>query len=143
MITPTVKMSTAHFKVQEHVLPTSHIREYPRATAGDQEVVLNLAIKQYTPLDAKFEDEGDVTIIGGHANGFPKVYFLADVVRKNCTHNRQELYEPFWDDLYERLKARNIRIRSIWIADVSFQGQSGVLNEHELGNDRMQRAISS
>lgn len=69
-------MSTARFRIREHTLPTSHIREYPRGTADDQEEVLNLAIKQYTPLDAKFEDEGDVTIIGAHANGFPKVVFL-------------------------------------------------------------------
>lgn len=69
-------MSTARFKIYEHTLPTSHIREYPRGTADDQEVALNLAIKQYTPLDANFEDEGDVTIIGAHANGFPKVQSL-------------------------------------------------------------------
>lgn len=66
-------MSTARFRIKEHVLPTSHIREYPRGVVDDQEVVLNLAVKQYTPLEAKYEDEGDVTIIGAHANGFPKV----------------------------------------------------------------------
>lgn len=66
-------MSTARFRVKEHTLPASYIREYPQGTANDQEEVLNLAIKQYTPIDAKYEDEGDVTIIGAHANGFPKV----------------------------------------------------------------------
>lgn len=48
----------------------------------------------------------------------------------------QELYEPFWDELYERMKAHNRSIRSIWIADVAQQGQSGVLNESILGDDR-------
>lgn len=28
------------------------------------------------------------------------------------------------------------RIRSIWIADVAHQGESAVINEHSLGNDR-------
>lgn len=49
----------------------------------------------------------------------------------------QELYEPLWDEIYERLMSMNRRIRAIWIADVAQQGQSGVLNEPILGNDRM------
>ena len=52
----------------------------------------------------------------------------------------QELYEPLWDELYERLKLEGIRIRSVWIADVAHQGASGVLNERRLGNDRMSTA---
>ncbi|GAB7355781.1 hypothetical protein MBLNU459_g6463t1 [Dothideomycetes sp. NU459] len=86
--------------------------------ANTQEDVLHLAIKQYTPLDNTSPQPGDVTIIGAHANGFPK-----------------ELYEPLWDELYQRLKANNIRIRGIWIADVAHQGASSVLNEDLLGND--------
>ena len=46
------------------------------------------------------------------------------------------MYEPLWDELYERLKSRGIAINSIWIADVAQQGASGVLNEAKLGNDR-------
>lgn len=69
-------MATARFRIHEHSIPTSHIREYPRGTADDQEVALNLAVKQYTPLEANYEDEGDVTIIGAHANGFPKVFHM-------------------------------------------------------------------
>ncbi|KAK3067909.1 hypothetical protein LTR53_014921 [Teratosphaeriaceae sp. CCFEE 6253] len=110
-------MSTTCFTVTEHQIPTSHIREYPRATVDDQEEVLQLAVKQYTPTET-FQAREAVTVIGGHANGFPK-----------------ELYEPLWDELYERLKAKGIRIRGIWIADVAHQGQSGVLNEERLGND--------
>ena len=49
---------------------------------------------------------------------------------------RQELYEPLWEDLYHRLKNSHIYIRGIWIADVAFQGASGALNERQLGNDR-------
>ena len=49
----------------------------------------------------------------------------------------KELYEPLWDDIYHRAHANGFSIRSIWIADVAHQGQSGVLNELKLGNDRM------
>jgi hypothetical protein len=66
-------MANGRFRIQEHTLPASHIRDYPRGTADDQEAVLHLAIKQYIPLDSTREDEGDVTLIGAHANGFPKV----------------------------------------------------------------------
>ena len=61
------------FEIKEHTLECQHIREYARATANSQEEVLQLAIKQYIPLDNPQPKEGDVTIIGAHANGFPKV----------------------------------------------------------------------
>ena len=48
----------------------------------------------------------------------------------------QELYEPMWEELYQRLKTLGIPIRSIWIADQAHQGISSVLNEGKLGNDR-------
>ena len=35
--------------------------------------MLNLAVKQYKPLDNLQPELGDVTIIATHANGFPKV----------------------------------------------------------------------
>ncbi|KAI9839928.1 MAG: hypothetical protein M1819_000120 [Sarea resinae] len=111
-------MSSAYFQVQEHVVPCQHIREFPRATANSQEEVLHLAVKQYRPLDNTNPKPGDVTIIGAHANGFPK-----------------ELYEPLWDEILHRSSDCGIRIRNIWIADVSNQGASGVMNEDELGND--------
>ncbi|TVY78130.1 Abhydrolase domain-containing protein mpaH [Lachnellula suecica] len=106
------------FQIKEHTLECQHIREYARATAISQEDVLHLAIKQYIPLDNPEPHIGDLTIIGGHANGFPK-----------------ELYEPLWEDLHARSKSNGFRIRSIWIADVAQQGSSGVLNEELLGND--------
>ncbi|KAG4433916.1 hypothetical protein IFR05_010613 [Cadophora sp. M221] len=111
-------MTSSIFQIKEHVLECQHIREYARATANSQEEVLHLSIKQYTPLDNLQPQEGDVTIIGAHANGFPK-----------------ELYEPLWEDIHARSKASGFRIRSIWIADVAQQGQSSVLNEGLLGND--------
>lgn len=39
----------------------------------EQEAVFRLAVKQYTPLDNLNPQPGDLTIIGAHANGFPKV----------------------------------------------------------------------
>jgi len=111
-------MTSKVFQIKEHVLPSSYIREYPLATAETQEDLLQIAIKQYTPKDNSKPQPGDITIIGAHANGFPK-----------------ELYEPLWIELHSRLKAQNLRIRSIWIADVAWQGHSSVLNETALGND--------
>jgi len=74
-------MSSTLFSVQEHLVPCQHIREYPRATADKQEDVLYLSVKQYRPLDNLSSKPGDVTIIGAHANGFPKV----------CASNRHAL----------------------------------------------------
>ncbi|KAL2837925.1 Alpha/beta hydrolase family-domain-containing protein [Aspergillus pseudoustus] len=106
------------FHVVEHVVPSQHIREYPGGTAHEQEDILNLAVKQYIPLDNPNPLPGDVTILAAHANGFPK-----------------ELYEPLWEEIYARSKANGFRIRSIWMTDVAHQGQSGTINEDLLGND--------
>lgn len=64
---------SATFEIREHTLECQHIREYARASARSQEDVFYLAIKQYIPLDNPHPKPGDVTIIGAHANGFPKV----------------------------------------------------------------------
>jgi hypothetical protein len=69
-------MRNSLFEIKEHTLECQHIREYARATAESQVSVLHLAIKQYIPLDNPNPKEGDVTIIGAHANGFPKVMAL-------------------------------------------------------------------
>ncbi|KAL0260772.1 hypothetical protein SLS55_004463 [Diplodia seriata] len=106
------------FHVKEHLLPCQHIRSYARATAHSQEDLLHLAVKQYIPIGNPNPKPGDVTIIGAHANGFPK-----------------ELYEPLWEEILRRAESAGFSIRSIWIADVAHQGASGVLNEHKLGND--------
>lgn len=106
------------FHVVEHIVEGQHIREYPRALVESQETVVHLHVKQYIPVDNPNPQPGDVTIIGAHANGFPK-----------------ELYEPLWEDLLTQSHRHNFRIRSIWITDVATQGQSGVINESILGND--------
>lgn len=67
------KMSSP-FRIVEHVVPCQHIREYPAATANEQEEPLHLAVKQYIPLDNPNPQPGDVTILAAHANGFPKVW---------------------------------------------------------------------
>ncbi|GFF51774.1 peroxisomal membrane protein LPX1 [Aspergillus udagawae] len=108
----------SNFRVVEHVARAQNVRERPGAVKFGHEQELRLAVKQYIPHDNPCPAKGDVTLIGAHANGFPK-----------------ELYEPLWDEIYTRLRARNRRIRSIWIADVVQQGQSGVLNEFILGDD--------
>lgn len=108
------------FHIKEHTVEAQHIREYPHATAHSQEDVLHLAFKQYIPRNNPNPQPGDVTILASHANGFVK-----------------ELYEPLWEDLVEVLGRSGVGVRSIWIADVAWQGQSGILNEDRLGYDRM------
>ncbi|KAJ5085061.1 hypothetical protein N7532_009832 [Penicillium argentinense] len=108
----------SHFRVVSHQVRAQGIRERLGAVQFGHERDLRLAVKQYIPHDNPCPAYEDVTIIGAHANGFPK-----------------ELYEPLWDDMYERLRVHNRRIRSIWIADVVQQGQSSVLNEAILGDD--------
>jgi hypothetical protein len=69
----TLHTMSSPFRIVEHIVPTQHIREYPGATANDQEEPLHLAVKQYIPLDNHNPQPGDITILGAHANGFPKV----------------------------------------------------------------------
>lgn len=111
-------MSPSNFRTQEHTIPCQYVREYPGATLDNQEDDLFLHVKQYTPLDQSYSEPDAITIIGAHANGFPK-----------------ELYEPLWDDLSRTLRKQGQAIKGIWIADVAQQGMSGVLNEDKLGND--------
>lgn len=44
------------------------------------------------------------------------------------------MLEPLWEDLYAHLKRQSVPLRGIWIADVSNQGASGVLNEDVQGD---------
>jgi hypothetical protein len=64
-------MSLTYFSITEHAIPCQHIREYPDAVK-DPQAVLQLAIKEYRPLNNPNPEPGDVTIIASHANGFPK-----------------------------------------------------------------------
>jgi hypothetical protein len=66
-------MSSQFFRLDEHTINASHIRGFPRSTATHENEVLQLAIKQYTPLNNANPKPGDITIIAAHANAFPKV----------------------------------------------------------------------
>jgi hypothetical protein len=112
--------TTTYFNVLEHRVPCQHIRQYPRATSHSEEDELFLAVKQYVPRDTSPKHGTGITIVGCHANGFPK-----------------ELYEPLWDALFEHTqKSTKTHILNIFIADVANQGQSGVWNADKLGNER-------
>lgn len=66
-------MSSAAFNIVEHEIEAAHLREYPRATAQSQDDKLLLHVKQYVPRDNPNPRRGDLTVVGAHANGFPKV----------------------------------------------------------------------
>ncbi|KAF4459401.1 toxin biosynthesis [Fusarium albosuccineum] len=113
-----IRMSSSYRMVQ-HTVNCCHTRDHVAATAHGDADRPKLSVKQYIPIDNPDPHPGDVTVIGAHANGFPK-----------------ELYEPLWDEICKRSAEAGIRIRSIWMADMWNQGQSGVINEKILGNDR-------
>lgn len=65
------------FKIIEHTIPGQHIREHPHSIKGRQEAALQLAIKQYIPIDRSDPiPDNAVTVIGVHGNGAPKVLIL-------------------------------------------------------------------
>lgn len=132
--------TTFPFIVTEHTIDGQHIREYPNATV-DPNSTIKLVLKKYTPVDNPNPQPGDVTIIGAHGCGFPKVsrsnpILHAMHLRSALAKEHQELYEPLWEDLHNRSRQDGHRIRSIWIADVANLGASGLANEKFLGNDR-------
>jgi hypothetical protein len=69
----SVSSSSSVFDIREHTIQASHIREYSRATANSQDEAFLLHVKQYTPKQGGPPRKGDITIVGAHANGFPKV----------------------------------------------------------------------
>lgn len=133
------------FNTVEHILPGQHIREYVHSINGPQETSIQLAVKQYIPKDRLDPVPKDaITIIGTHGTGFPKVcIFLAlctrekELVQHKVLTTKKELYEPLWEDLYAKLKKNSIPLRGIWVADVSNQGASGILNEDIQGDTSM------
>jgi hypothetical protein len=125
-------MIMSSFQVTEHVIPCQHIREYPNGIKK-KEGTLRLAVKQYQPLNNLEASLGSWTVLATHANGVPKVYRIDDLlVGLFANPALQECYEPLWEEL---LRATNVPIRAIWIADCSHQGVSGVLNEDIQGDD--------
>lgn len=73
-------MSTLNFRIKEHTVEGQYIREYRRALLESPEDTLYLSVKQYTPLDGSHRRPGAVTIIGAHANAFPKVRLRKDLL---------------------------------------------------------------
>lgn len=63
----------SNFRVIEHTISGQNIRERLGAVTAGHEQDIRLAVKQYVPLDNPSPQEGDVTLIGMHASGFPKV----------------------------------------------------------------------
>ncbi|KAL4905237.1 hypothetical protein BDW74DRAFT_185286 [Aspergillus multicolor] len=129
-------MSTEHFTITEHIIPASHIREFPGCTVY-QDDILRLHVKQYTPKPKpnpnvspadesppkdrdknSNSDTNAITIIAAHGVALPK-----------------ELYEPLWDELLPRCRARGVEVRALWIADFVSMGGSGVLNDGALSTD--------
>lgn len=66
----------SHFRIIQHEVRAQNIRDRPGAVKLGHERDLRLAVKQYVPHENPCPSDGDVTIIGAHANGFPKVIFL-------------------------------------------------------------------
>ncbi|KAJ5093386.1 toxin biosynthesis protein [Penicillium angulare] len=122
----------ATFKIVEHVIPGQHIREYYHSVKGRQEAPVQLAIKQYIPLDRPEPiPDNAVTIIGTHGNGSPKVSYAINTAITGCGG---ELFEPFWQRLSIQLQKQGVPLRAIWIADIANQGASGILNEDIRGD---------
>ena len=66
----------SHFRIIQHEVRAQNIRDRPGAVKLGHERDLRLAVKQYVPHENPCPSDGDVTIIGAHANGFPKVISL-------------------------------------------------------------------
>ncbi|OKO99013.1 hypothetical protein PENSUB_8930 [Penicillium subrubescens] len=87
------------FKIVEHTLPGQHIREHPHALSGRQEGVVQLAIKQYIPLDQPTPvPDNAVTVIGVHGNGSLKPVIFDENIRSvvnpaRFVANRRDLWE--------------------------------------------------
>jgi hypothetical protein len=94
------------FRIVEHLVPCQHIREYAQATANEQEDVLHLAVKQYIPLDNPSPKPGDITIIGGHANGFVKAGDIALDVLTSSLHDLGALRATLGGNIAQAQKAR-------------------------------------
>lgn len=68
-------MSTEAFTITEHLVPGSHIREYPGSTVR-QENILKLHVKQYTPKHNGDPSADAITFVATHGVGLPKVSLL-------------------------------------------------------------------
>lgn len=85
LVTQPSRKYMSHFRVIEHTARCQNVRQRPGAVKAGHESELRLAVKQYIPIDNPHPKEGDVTIIGAHANAFPKVTQLHSTLRTICT----------------------------------------------------------
>lgn len=120
-------MSSHNFRCTAHAVPGQHIRHYSHGSSSDnEEAVIRVAVKRYTPLSNLDPQPGDLTILAGHAAGMPK-----------------ELYEPLWDKLLSLAQeSGKFRIRSVWVVEAYNHGTSAQLNEGLLGDERKSSAPS-
>ncbi|KAJ5888769.1 hypothetical protein N7495_008810 [Penicillium taxi] len=107
------------FEILSYLIPVIPYREYPHAII-DEEKGVKLSVKQYIPhrTTDSSNEEAPLTIIAAGGLGFPK-----------------ELYEPLFEELLHRARSCGVTIRSIWIADMFNLGESGVVNQDNLGCD--------
>ncbi|KAJ5920953.1 hypothetical protein N7466_009279 [Penicillium verhagenii] len=113
------------FEIISHLIPITPLREYPHGIIDEQKG-LRLAVKQYIPrnITAQSTTTSDapepITIIATGGLGFIK-----------------EIYEPYFAEILHRINASNpnVRIRSIWMADVFNMGESAIANLDNLGCD--------
>ncbi|RMD41644.1 hypothetical protein DV735_g3482, partial [Chaetothyriales sp. CBS 134920] len=114
--------AASQFKVVEHTINCAHTRDYAAATASGDADTPRLAVKQYIPLDNLKPSTGDVTLIGAHANGFPK-----------------ELYEPLWEELNVRAQLALMHprlLRSLVLMDPVIQVPNGSIEPAVLSTPR-------
>jgi hypothetical protein len=80
------KMSASFFTIKEHIIPCLHIRE-DLVTTSPEDPEWRMHVRQYMPLNNPSPKEGDLTIIGGHGNGFVKVIpFITRDLMLSLTH---------------------------------------------------------
>ncbi|KAB8218153.1 hypothetical protein BDV33DRAFT_232339 [Aspergillus novoparasiticus] len=95
-------MSSNNFRITEHIVPGCHIREYAGSTAGRQEDVLRLHVKQYTPRERPEPLTSEaVTIIAAHGELYEPLIWVAEAVNMGMSAilNEDKLSTDFsWMD---------------------------------------------
>jgi hypothetical protein len=116
-------MSANLWTIKKHTIPASYPREFPGGSQTlSSEAQIKLVLNQYVPRTfspCSADRDAAVTIIFAHANGFHK-----------------EMYEPFFDDLLGVLEKKGVKVRAVWAVDAATHGESGMVNDWILGDDR-------
>lgn len=128
-----------------HRRPCRFLPAYPRVSCGHGQRTGGRAAAGRETVHSSRQSEPSARRCddpGGACKRFPQGTITTPALRpcRQCRSwliaRTQELYEPLWEEIHARSKANGFRIRSIWMADVAHQGQSSVINEDLLGNDR-------